>query len=435
MASPLQKISASLNSPAALSFSVGLFLAIIGATSGIGPLAILFIALIYFWKERSRARLLISIPVFQYLIVQFSLTWWHSGEIFANEMQTYYLLLLFSVPFIHFMMTDFEFDERLFLFGIVAGLAISTALLTWDYYSTWNFRSCRAKAFQTNPLRTSLHIVPLASLVILMLARKASFGWLSAILVVLMLFVSGSLVGARMTFYSVFFTMGLLAVYFLWHRNFAFFIKLVLSLVMGFIFVLVFDWANGCNFSKRLSNNFVNVLAMTVRPEGVVGERIKTKVNPETPEIHSQLKEKPETGRTGIEDTSERIRAELWQQAIKSIMVHPILGEGAIKEKDIVRLPEDTQPRGGVSHNQFISWAIWGGVVSVISALVFMGTHLLTTQNRFAATLFIIPWLISSLTISTFYQVGTMAEFVVTLTVLMPLLGIKKTRWIFSRPR
>lgn len=439
MAISLQSVPTAINSPAALSFSVGLFLAIIGATLGIGPIAILLIALFYFWKERSRARLLVSIPVFQYLIVQFALTWWHSGEIFAIEIQSYYLLLFFAVPVIHFFVMDFEFDKRSLVIGIVSGLAISTAILAYDFFTVWNGNSCRATAFQTNPLRTTLHMVPLASLLIALQAQKGRFGWMSAGLVILMLFTAGNLTGSRMTLYSIFVVLALVFIFFMKFKNFLAAKSLAFSVAVGLIFVVTFDTAAGCDFLKRLNKNVTNsfsILASKALDSNFIEESVEAQKEnsalQNNGETHQENTEITSEG-IPISQTSEGIRLSLWKGAAASIRAHPFLGEGALREVEIARLADGT-PGGGVTHNQYLSWAIWGGVVSLISAVLFMGTHFLTTQNRFAAAVFIIPWLTSSLTISTLYQEGTFAEFVVTLVVLMPLLGIKKTRWIFSRP-
>ena len=447
MAISLQSVPTAINSPAALSFSVGLFLAIIGATLGIGPIAILLIALVYFWKERSRARLLISIPVFQYLIVQFALTWWHSGEIFAIEMQNYYLLLFFAVPVIHFFVTDFDFDKSSLVMGVVSGLAISTAILAYDFFTAWNDMSCRAMAFQTNPLRTTLHMVPLASLLIALQAQKGRFGWMSAGLVILMLFTAGNLTGSRMTFYSIFVVLALVFIFFMKFKNFLAAKSLAFSVAVGLIFVVTFDTTAGCDFMKRLNINVTNsfsILASKALDSKLIEESVEAQIEepveaqkensalPNNGETHQENSEITSEG-IPISQTSEGIRLSLWKGAVASIRAHPFLGEGALREVEIARLADST-PGGGVTHNQYLSWAIWGGVVSLISAVLLMSTHFLTTQNRFAAAVFIIPWLTSSLTISTLYQEGTFAEFVVTLVVLMPLLGIKKTRWILSRP-
>jgi hypothetical protein len=235
---------------------------------------------------------------------------------------------------------------------------------------------------------------------------------------------------------------------------------------MGFILVVAFDSAAGCNFLQRLTKNFTNSFAIVtgtvpdpvtvVKPNEVNQDQPSLKDQSETSDQieakdQNQAKNQNKAGdkakpkgqnkkkvskpkRNWKNATSEGIRLLLWQNALASIRAHPFLGEGAQREIEIAKLSEGRSPLGGVTHNQYLSWAIWGGVVSLISAVVFMGTHFLTTQNTFAAAVFIIPWLTSSLTISTLYQVGTFAEFVVTLVVLMPLLGIKKTRWIFSRP-
>jgi hypothetical protein len=270
-----------------------------------------------------------------------------------------------------------------------------------------------------------------------------------------------------MTFYSVFAVLALFLFYFLKFKNILAAKRLVFTVVMGFILVVAFDSATGCNFFQRLTKNFSNSFAIitgtvpdpitVVKPNEVNQDQPSLKDQSETSDQieakdQDQAKNQNKTGdkakpkgqnkkkvskpkRNRQNATSEGIRLLLWQNALASIRAHPFLGEGAQREIEIAKLSEDRSPRGGMSHNQYLSWAIWGGVVSLISAFVFMATHLLTTQNRFAATLFLIPWLTSSMTISTFYQVGTIAEFAITLIVLMPLLGIKKTPWIFSWPR
>jgi hypothetical protein len=429
-----------ISNSASLSFTIGALIGLIGATKGVGPIGILLISLIYFWKERNRARLMFSVPLFQYLLVQFTLTWWHSGDPFAIEIQSYYVLIFLSIPIVHFFTRDFEYDEKYFVWGVLAGLSLSTILLAIDYFSAWNnSRSCRAKAFQSNPLRTAIHMVPLAGILIMINAQKGKFGWLSVGLVVLMLFVSGNLVGARMTFYSVFGVIALLCVNFLYLRQTSNFVKVLMSAIFGLFFVIVFDDVTGCNFSKRLTNNFSNI-------SDTISDAPKSNVNSEVllaPTVKNEepIYEKPKEKRqrkakvVDINETSEGIRARLWEKAVTSFLSHPLLGQGADKENDVVNLGDRKSPRGGVSHNQYLSWAVWGGLVSIVSGFILFSTHFLTTCNRLAALVFIVPWAISSLSLSTFALGGAIAEYMVTLIVLLPLLGIKNNNWTFCWPR
>ena len=440
MAIPLPRSVFPISSSTGLSFTIGTLIGLIGATKGIGPIGILLISLIYFWKERNRARLIFSVPLFQYLLVQFTLTWWHSGDPFAMEIQSYYVLIFLSIPIIHFFISDFDYNEKYVIWGVLAGLSFSTILLAIDYFSAWNYtRSCRAKAFQSNPLRTAIHMVPLAGILIVIYAQKGKFGWLSVGLVVLMFFVSGNLVGARMTFYSVFGVIALLCAYFLYLRQTSNFVKVLMSAIFGLFFVIAFDGVTGCNFSKRLTNNFSNI-------SNIISDAPKSNVNSRVllePTVKNEglISEKPKDERQRkakvieIDETSEGVRARLWEKAVGSFLAHPLLGQGANKENDLVNLGDRESPRGGVSHNQYLSWAVWGGMVSIASGFLLLSAHFLTTRNRFAALLFVVPWAISSLSLSTFALGGAIAEYMVTLIVLLPLLGVKDNKWTFCWPR
>ncbi len=428
MAITLPRAVFPISNSAGLSFTIGALLGLIGATMGVGPIGILLISLIYFWKERNRARLIFSVPIFQYLIVQFGLTWWHSGDPFPIELQSYYALVFLAIPIIHFFITDFDYDEEFFVKGILTGLFLSTSLLALDYFTAWNdSRSCRAKAFQANALRSSIHIVPLAAFLGFYYLKQEKRLIYAMSMFILMIVVSWLLTASRTTSYAAISVLIFGAVYMFASRKFNNGLILFSSLLIGIVLTVSIDQLAGCNSTGRLMNQASKFIQFPLKATEAVKQDLKVKKtvqeeqggNTPNPSVPNVIKKNDKR------DAGKALgpRGDLWSRAVKEIRQHPFLGVGAHLERKIMNTNSHSGRVQPNAHNQFLSWAIYGGIVGAISGLILFLALPLTTSWSASVLSFSFIWIASSVSLSSVSLGGTMAEYLVTLVVLFRISG------------
>lgn len=420
-----------------VSFAVGAAVGIIPATKGLPSISLLLISLLYLWQKRDRLSLKYPIPILQYLVIQFILVAWHAGEVFAVDIQSYYILLFFAVPIIYFFLDDFEISSSSAVSGIIFGLFICAGLIAYDYYTQWNGRACRAPAFQYNVLRGAIQFVALASICTAVLTKRGQFGWLAAALIGLMFLLTGPFMGARMSFYTVFMVVGCLGLYFIVKRFYAAAVKLSLAVVASFSLSVFVDTASSCDFFARVTNSMQVISDMMPRGETLAPNGVESAAAEGTEPAIGGLEKQPETGIEQViskpaesADASSAYRAILWRGAMKSFVENPWFGTGAANETNAVNffVTDNHFPN---SHNQYLSWAVSGGILGLLSAFLFCSTLFLISTDKYLGFMFMMPWAAGSLTLSSLAGSGTFSEFLVTLIVVLHTIGVKNGRWIF----
>jgi len=224
--------------------------------------------------------------------------------------------------------------QHLWRYMAPAGLIFSFLVLSIDYFTAFRGSECRVSGYVFNPT------VPPVFFTIFTIG--SFFGWagftkgqrlLRYLLVVMAVIVTTAYAGARMTLLVQIFAFGLLSLI-LPARDTKERIQLVAVLgglgVLGVAIGLGFDIIADCSFAKRLS--------LMVEVAG----------------------EPAEPGQNSIS-----IRIDLAKQALALMAQNPWTGFGISAEK-LIAAPEYH------IHNQYFSWMIWGGVISLISGTAYL---------------------------------------------------------------
>lgn len=215
-----------------------------------------------------------------------------------------------------------------------AGLILAFLLLSLDYFTDFRGSECRVSGFVFNPLLPPVFIT--------IFTIGSFFGWkdfskgerlLRYGLVVMAVIVATAYSGARMVLLVQILTFGLLSLVLPVKdmKERALSVGLLGALgVIGVGIGLGFDILADCSFAKRLG----------------------------------QLAE-VSNGATVSGQNTVDIRLGLVKQAIATIAQNPWTGFGISAEK-LISAPEYH------IHNQYFSWLIWGGIVSLVSGVAFL---------------------------------------------------------------
>ena len=95
-------------------------------------------------------------------------------------------------------------------------------------------------------------------------------------------------------------------------------------------------------------------------------------------------------------DSSTWIRLAMYKASLIEILKAPIFGHGIAYEKIIIN---NIQSRHIHTHNMYLTWLLWGGLISLASGMLFMFAAALAQKKSTAikATLFLLPIAISQL--------------------------------------
>jgi len=230
------------------------------------------------------------------------------------------IILIFSFAF------GFRDFPRAYKKFVPGALIVSFIVMLLVYFS---FEGCRQTSFGFLPFFPAITFLTL-SLPLLGFNEKGR-GYTPFVLLAMSVIVTAAFTESRGIFVAQLGVFGLIAGFFLirkdWFRMWA----IVLSVLVGTITALVFDSVKACGFSSRIA---------------IVSHSVE--------EIQQ------------VEPGSAGLRLRMWNNAVDLIRDKPLTGHG---------VGQDVQAalNGHLHvHNMYLSWLVWGGIVSLLSGVLFV---------------------------------------------------------------
>ncbi len=382
---PLQQRSAvspfrdSLGSGISAAFGLGFgLLPSTGDTFGVAVIVFGLIALAFGARPnlRSWAWLFAS----QYIAVQFALNWYHEAIPFGNAFQHSYLVILAGVFLALSLLSLPQIDPARITAFLPYGIMGAVALLGLDYFTDWYGSACRVNAFSGNPQWPA---AALMAVVTPLLAWEVGRGHLSKnayVLVALLFIALGAFTGARMAFYGFSLEVAVFIALLLWRKQRGAAGKLVLAAVLGASSSFIIDIQSRCDFSVRVGQQ------VTLLPKVLETLHLTAPAS-----LDGQAA-------PAILDTSDPIyaaggsRAQFWNNAIEAFPKSPWIGFGQKADGPIASMGLPQGQGAPHLHNQFLSWAIWGGVVGLASGLALLLGPIFTARQKLPAVFYALSW-------------------------------------------
>ena len=111
--------------------------------------------------------------------------------------------------------------------------------------------------------------------------------------------------------------------------------------------------------------------------------------------------------------SSEGQRFVLWLTALHQWKNQKLIGHGQSNEQTVLGLAGTGQPH---AHGQMVSWLVSGGVLLLISGLVFVSSSVVRSENIILALLSLLPVAVSQLTDSLL----NLHPMIVSISVALP---------------
>lgn len=359
-----------------------------GMLPAFGTPAAVLVALIalpaFSWQVLKDHRLFLLL-IMQYPIIQMGLNLWHTPGFWEGQNNDSYLAMMIVLPFVLSLVVQSFQKADVFLMWLAAGLMFSFVTLAVDFTFLLNGALCRAGGFMMNPLLTPPVLIPLTFLVFVnwntaskrskALAYFVLFGALMSILV---------FNGSRMATYAFCATIAVLAIWlrFFQKERFAFH---TIALIAGLcaLFGLAVEVLSDCVIITRMLSTLDTVV--TLLGNIVQGDSRVSGTGDDVLDMGVNL--------------SDAYRWATWHGAIDAIQNSPLIGYGHNQEKEMFNIIAQTNILH--AHNQYLSWALWGGGVATLSGLAAVLSPAVVGRWSFPVSLAIFSMMLMFLTDST----------------------------------
>lgn len=367
------------------------FLFLLGLTPAIQYYPVFFMLLISILSIRSYSifRNYISIfLVYQYALVGIFFSVFHSGDFGVARLDKHYLILIAASPFLLSYISANKNNLLNYMSKYLSiGILTSIIIIFSDFLLEFNGRRCEAWGFTFNHLASPMLFPPLIALIFSRFANCSSLEKILPLLALVFVVVSTSaLSGARMGFYILMLVTFLILIKEVLERlrgKQSSVIPISVALLVAIVFAAVIDGHFSCGFAKRVGQTFlsaqhtVNYILMpnvVQEPKSELLRNSDSSVDPLN-DVGQALEILPAPGLTAdvmIEKgmpNSEAIRLALWVNAIEAIKERPFIGYGVTNERAVITERAGVESKFA-SHNQYLSWLLWGGIPTLLSGLV-----------------------------------------------------------------
>jgi len=384
------------------------FLFFVGLTPTIKYLPVLAILLICVALADLRTTLNNKLVVFflvQYAIIGLFFNYLHSGIFGSVRLDRHYLLLIVLSPFIVGFI--FHQKEKILKYSttwISFGLIASFFILIFDFIFEFNGSRCHAWGWMFNSLAPAMMIAPLLAIVFHNFSSRPNSQRVLPLVVLCMAIISVSaLSGARMGFYIALFLFLTLIFreVFCRHsggqgsKNTR---DLVIALLLGISVSWLLDNKFSCNFYERLgytldSARFAGATILgaknNIDESDNVEQALKSKISDislnaqPTKNNVDRSEEKSLRASEMIErgmPVSEATRLALWVASVDAIRASPMLGYGTFRESHVITGKANVD-LNFASHNQYLSWFLWGGIFVFFSGIFFLIIPILPVES------------------------------------------------------
>lgn len=351
---------------------------------------LLLASLPFFSLTVLKKNMIFTVLMSQYFLVQLILSYFHNGELFVDDRDQKYLIMLIAILPVICLASYGRDNTKQVLAGLQTGLGLAIAFLGWDYFQN----TCRTSGLVFNPLGTG-------GLLLLIGFAVASF-WptlgagqhyvTGTILTFLIVAVIG-FTSSRMAFYSLTLFLILTTLVILYRKFRMDIIKHIsIILFMAISLTYLFDTIKPCGFVDRISETFRNIFVMAAHAE-------EAPLAP-TEELQELQKNADANLTQNIIDAgispSEGYRLAQWAAAMQVIPKAWVFGYGVLNERAVLEpISGNAQPH---AHNQYLSWILNGGIFGLISGLLMYLSIIIATKNKVFSLLIIGPFITSQLT-------------------------------------
>lgn len=393
-----------------VSLVLGMCFGLMPVTAYAAPLIVVLMSLVFGVPHITRKSLIFGFFVIQYCIVQYFFLQYHgSSPIWDFDLiKVYAVLSVAAVPFSG-LVGSHLMDLKKFEVGYFCGIVAAAAVLGYQYFYE---HQCRAVGFTSNPLIPPFILIPLLGYI---MARRVSEGrssGLDLVSLVLGMFMAGLFPGGRMGLYSVtfiFIIFSIRSVVKLDWRRAAFTWG---AITFGLVSLVVIDGHTGCNFLGRLSAQFriaetfverldqsavpvfveprVEVFPIPDKNDSAVNEDSSTNLVLGSVPSEASFVDLTTQIMQGAERSS-RLRWLMWENAFSRLAqfrIEWLTGIGRAGEVEVVDLGRGLRFKH--VHNQFLSWLLWGGLPSMLSAILLFGWLPVRALSHFPSAVFVI---------------------------------------------
>jgi len=226
---------------------------------------------------------------------------------------------------------------------IPVGVALAFTVAAFQYFGS---AQCRVALFNANVFAAPLFATAFAVIHLIYFSEQQKSGdALSYFLIFMSLILSSVFAGARSIFIALVVVIFFLLLFHFVQSRWKTAVKLVSTCIMALLASLIIESYTGCNFFLRIGNvlGFLQNSSTAVYFDGLEGIQDVS---------------------TG--ESSMSLRLEMWQRALRLLEGNYTFGLGAHYEAEV------SPGKHPHVHNMYLSWMIWGGVISLISGLVFL---------------------------------------------------------------
>lgn len=308
---------------------------------------------------------LFLVLLLQYPLIQLGFNLYHDQSFSTARLNDSYIIMSIAACLMLPLALKMTEDFRVWHTGLIIGLFGSVIGFGVHYFGIFFEETCRAFAGAFNPLAASFLLVLISPVIFWNWTnfshrrRYASIAAYVAINVSIICFT-----GSRMATIVSLMMMPALA-YYLWSLERR--ASNAAIVVTGMILALLISWSidavKVCYGSYRLGEIEEAVVFLQENVsnlEAYQGQPVEQIVTDGMP-------------------TSSGYRLVLWIAAIGEIRSAPLLGAGQSQEATVI----DRTAQTGLAHahNQFLSWTIWGGLLALLSGIIFGLSPILTRQS------------------------------------------------------
>lgn len=425
----------------ALVLTLGILFGLMPVTAYAAPIIVSVLVLLFGSRYVDRRAVWLGLAVIQYCAVQYFYLQYHGSMPLwdFDLIKVYFVLSLISVPFSAVILSK-SFEFKKFEDGYFLGLFVSAGILSYQYFFQ---NQCRAVGFTFNPLVPPFVLIPLLGYI---LARRVSEGrssGLDAVLITLGIMIAGLFPGGRMGLYSISLVLVVIGLFTIvklyWRRA----VLIWGALAFGVFATITIDGNSGCNFLGRISAQFriatdlseslqspsnAALVEPKVEVERLADDVIEGALDDVTAPVNV-ASEDPELDASDIamevmhrSESSSAQRWFMWTNAVSRIAAYRVewvTGIGWVNEAFVVNRGFNMSFKH--AHNQILSWLLWGGLPSLLSAALLFGVLPLRAFRHFPSAVFVfasgLGFLTNSLMLSGHAVSGFVLSVLLVLTV------------------
>lgn len=409
------------------------------------PLILIPISFFYVFKKPKISLAKPGFMAMQYCFFQIFIIIWHSysldgfgGVSDINLLTSYFFLSLLVVPFC--FLPIFEFDR--IHGGIYLGLLGAVFVLALDYFFNGNLGNYRASGFSSNALVPPFAILAIFGYFFSRRLVEGRSGRIDLLILVFIIVAVSAFGGNRMPLYIAVSMSFIAILYTIFICNSLKTLAILGALSVGVFLSILIDGIDGHVLWLRIQKQ-ADIVLSKVDLLGDVGT-IMTETVIQIEDVassssYSNKLERPDDVVVGVssidfdvnpkgemtEDSSLQ-RMVMWTNSIlylKEFNSEWILGVG--REKEIEIANEFTNTAYSHVHNQYLSWAIEGGLIGLLSAVLLFGSLLLKVFKSLPVFMFLFPVAASFLTNSLMLS-GEASSQIILIIILVQILESRR---------